>query len=245
MHNTRILILGANSDIAVATARILAQEGADLWLSSRNLEELEKEAANLRTRYGVDARGVRFDARDFDSHPDFYSGLDPKPDGVVLAFGLLGDQQTSQKDFDQARAVMETNYTGAVCILELVAADFDRRGKGFIVGISSVAGDRGRADNYIYGSSKAGFTAYLSGLRQRLHASGIPVLTVKPGFVATKMTVGKPLPKRLTADPEMVARAIVKGIRKRKNVIYVKPLWRVIMGVITHIPEKVFKKLSL
>ncbi len=243
MKDTWVLILGANSDIAVALARRLAREKANLYLASRNMEELEKEAGNLQVRYGVQARAIRFDARDFEGHPEFYAGLNPAPDGVVLAFGMLGNQLTSQEDFDEARAIMETNYMGAARILELIAADFERRGKGYIAGISSVAGDRGRADNYFYGSSKAGMTALLSGLRQRLYRSGIPVLTVNPGFVATKMTAGRDLPARLTATPEAVAEATYKGIRKRKNTIYVKSIWRVIMAAIRLIPEGVFKKM--
>lgn len=258
MKQSRVLILGANSDIAVALARQMAQLGTSLYLASRNIDELEREAANLRTRYDADVTAIRFDATDYESHPDFYADLDPAPDGVVLAFGLLADQKACGEDFGQARAVMETNYTGAARILELVAADFEKRKKTaendeeiagtaaanrFIVGISSVAGDRGRADNYTYGSAKAGFTSLLSGLRQRLHPHGVQVLTVKPGFVATKMTAGKPLPKHLTADPETVAGAILKGIRKKKDVIYTRPVWRVIMSVIRHIPEPVFKRM--
>lgn len=242
--NARVLILGANSDIAVALARRFAREGANLHLASRNMDELEKEAGNLRVRYGVEANAIRFDAREFDTHPQFYSSLDPAPDGVVIAFGALGDQDQSQNDFKQARAVMETNYLGAVSILEIIAADFEKRGSGFIAGISSVAGDRGRATNYIYGSSKAGFTNYLSGLRQRLQNMNIPVLTVKPGFVATKMTAGLQLPKGLTAKPEAVAEAIFKAISRRRNTIYVKPVWQWIMAVITHLPEYVFKRIK-
>lgn len=240
-----ILVLGANSDIAEATARRLALDGCNVHLASRNICELEKEAAHLNVRFGVEARAVFFDALDFDSHAVFYAGLSPKPVGVIVAFGMLGDHLAAQRDFTVAKAIMDTNYCGAVSILEVVAADFERRKSGFIVGISSVAGDRGRKGNYIYGSAKAGFSAYLSGLRQRLSASGVSVLNVKPGFVATKMTAELGLPGILTASPQDVAEKIVAGIKKKKNILYVKPVWRLIMWVIIHLPEYVFKRVNL
>lgn len=130
-------------------------------------------------------------------------------------------------------------------ILETIAAEFERRRHGFIVGISSVAGDRGRQSNYLDGSAKAGLSAYLSGLRHRLFPAGVQVLTVKPGFVATKMTVGLDLPQKLTAQPEEVAERIYRGVSKNKNVVYVKPVWRVIMRIIMHLPQCVFKRTKL
>jgi short-subunit dehydrogenase len=231
--------------MATATARRFAQAGYNIQLASRNMVELDAEADNLKTRYGVEARTFFFDALNFDSHPAFYANLNVKPSGVIVAFGVLGDQSEAQKDFHAARAIIDTNYSGAVSILEVVAADFEKRRWGFIVGISSVAGDRGRQSNYMYGSAKAAFSAYLSGLRHRLFASGCTVLTVKPGFVATKMTRDLELPEKLTASPLEVAEKIFVGVQKKKNTIYVKPVWKMIMWIIIHLPEWVFKRTGL
>jgi short-subunit dehydrogenase len=243
-----LLVLGANSDIGHAVAKVFAkEERADLILASRDMEMLEKRARDIEIRCQVKARARFFDARDFDSHAAFYADLDPKPDGVLVAFGELGEQSRSEREFQEARRVIETNYLGAVSILEIVAADFERRGSGFVIGISSVAGERGRQSNYIYGSAKGAFTVYLSGLRNRLCArgSGIRVITVLPGFVRTKMTQGMHLPGVLTANPEEVARDIYRAFKKGKSVIYCKSMWRWIMLVIRSIPEPIFSRLRL
>jgi len=245
MSKRWLLILGANSDIAVATARRFAKEGWNIQLASRDVDNLNKEASNLQLRYGVEAREYFFDALNYASHRDFYASLETKPDGVIVAFGFLGDQQTAQKEFTVAQEIIESNYLGAVSILEVIAQDFENRGNGFIAGISSVAGDRGRASNYIYGSAKAGFSAYLGGLRHRLFKAGVHVMTVKPGFVATKMTAGMDLPKKLLASPHDVADAIFYGVHAKRNTIYVKNIWRFIMLIITHLPESLFKKTKL
>lgn len=245
MTHDWILVLGANSDMARAAARRFAQAGYNIYLASRNTEELDNEVRHLELKYRIKAQARFFDALDFSSHASFYSGLDPKPSGAVLAFGILGDQTQTQGDFQHARMIIETNYTGAVSILEVIAADLERRGHGFIVGISSVAGDRGRRSNYMYGSAKAGLTAYLSGLRHRLFPANVNVLTVKPGFAATKMTAGLDLPQKLTAQPEEAGEQIFKGVKKKKNTIYVKPIWRLIMWIIIHLPECIFKRTKL
>lgn len=240
-----LLVLGANSDMAVAIARRFAQAGWSIQLASRQTETLQTEAQHLQVAYGIQTEIYRFDARESASHARFYADLSHQPDGVIVAFGLLGDQTQSQADFNQAQAVIETNYTGAVSICEIVATDLEQRQQGFIVGISSVAGDRGRASNYIYGSSKAAFSAYLSGLRHRLVKSNVHMMTVKPGFVATKMTEGLDLPAKLTATPQEVAQAVFNGVSKRKNVIYVKWMWRYIMLIIIHLPNFIFNKTKL
>lgn len=240
-----VLILGANSDMALATARRYAQSGFNLYLASRNKEECERNAADIRLRFGVQAEATFFDAREFESHSAFYEALAVKPEGVVVGFGFMSDQADAQQDFNLAKAMIETNYSGAVSILEVVAHDFENREKGFIVGISSVAGDRGRQSNYIYGSTKAAFSTYLDGLRHRLFKSGVYVLTVKPGFVATKMTAGLDLPEKLTAKPDDVAEAIYQAVQKKRDTLYVKGLWRWIMLIIRNVPEFLFKKTQL
>lgn len=245
MSDTWLLVLGANSDIAVAVSRRFAKEGWNIYLASRDMGNLAKEAADLRLRYGVEAQELFFDATVYQSHTTFFSSLDPKPVGVIVAFGFLGDQSTAQKEFTVAREIVESNYLGAVSILEVIAQDFEKRSNGFIAGISSVAGDRGRASNYIYGSAKAGFSAYLAGLRHRLSRAGVHVMTVKPGFVDTKMTAGMNLPKRLLATPQEVAEAMYVGVCTNRNTLYVKSIWRLIMLMIIHIPEFLFKKTKL
>ena len=138
---------------------------------------------------------------------------------------------------------MRSNYIGPALLLGGLAEHFERRGSGTLVGVSSVAGERGRADNYVYGSAKAGFTAFLSGLRNRCAASGVQVVTVKPGFVRTRMTDGMELPDRLTATPGEVAVAVLKAIRHRRDVVYVRSIWRGIMFVVRALPERIFKRL--
>ena len=168
-----------------------------------------------------------------------------KPDIVFCVFGYMSDQEEARQNREEARKMMMVNYVGAVSVMEVIAGEMQKEGKGCIVGISSVAGDRGRASNYFYGSAKAGFSAYLSGLRNRMHSHGVHVMTVKPGFVRTRMTAGLDLPGPLTAEPEQVASDIFRAVKKKKNVLYTKGIWRIIMLIIRHIPEGIFKKLSL
>ena len=158
---------------------------------------------------------------------------------------IWGNHIKAINDWKESERILATNYIGAVSILNIIANDFEKRKSGVIVGISSVAGDRGRMSNYLYGSAKAGLTAYLSGLRNRLFHSGVHVLTVKPGFVRTKMTEGLPLPVLVTADPEQVAKKIYAAIKRRKNTIYILPIWLLIMYIIRNIPEAIFKKMKL
>jgi len=240
-----VLILGATSDMAQAIAKKYAAEGWGLQLAARNMELLEPVAGDLRVRSSANVQTLEFDAADFACHGRFYEALETKPDAVICVFGYMGDQLLARTDLDEVRKTIDVNYTGAVSILNVVAADFEQRGHGAIAGISSVAGDRGRQSNYIYGSAKAGFTAYLSGLRNRLAKSGVHVMTVKPGFCRTKMTESLELPAVLTAEPEQVAIAVFQGLEKKRNTVYTLWMWRWIMLIIRHIPEFVFKKLGM
>ena len=240
-----VLILGAGSDIARAVARRYAKAGYGIYMALRRPEEAAPDVNDFKIRYGIDVKALPFDATDFASHERFYAGLDPKPVGVVCAVGYMGDQEKSQTDFSETKKVIETNYAGPVSIINVIASDFEKRGGGFIIGVSSVAGDRGRASNYTYGSAKAGFTAYLSGLRNRLHKSGVHVMTVKPGFVLTRMTEKMDLPQKLVATADEAADDIYRGQAKKRDVVYTKWFWRFIMLVIMHIPEKIFKRLKL
>lgn len=240
-----VLILGATSDIGFAIAKKFAAEKYNVQLAARNAEQLQSFQSDIQIRYGVQCTVHSFDALDFSSHQPFYNGLSPKPDVTVYVIGYMNDNEKVIGDWNEGLRTINTNYTGAVSILNTVAADYASRKQGTIVGISSVAGNRGRQSNYMYGSAKAGFTAYLSGLRNKLYHSNVHVLTVLPGFVATKMTEHLQLPKLLTAKPEEVGEAVYEGVKKKKNVIYVKWFWRWIMKIITSVPESMFKKKKL
>jgi short-subunit dehydrogenase len=239
------LILGAASDIARATARALAADGFRLCLAGRRAEPLDHLAADLALRYEAEVTTHRFDALAPDTHAAFYAALDPKPDVVLCAFGYLGSEERARRDPEEARRILETNYNGAVSILNVAAEDFAARGRGAIIGISSVAGDRGRKSICLYGSAKAGLTAYLAGLRHRLAGTDVHVMTVKPGFVRTRMTEGLDLPDALTAEPEQVARDIVRGLRRRRRTVYSLWVWRYIMWVVRLIPEPLFLRTNL
>lgn len=240
-----ILILGATSDIGVAIARKFGSHKYDIHLAGRNINHLEPLKKDLTIRYDVNVEIVEFDACNFNTHIEFYDNLTPKPDITVCTFGYLGDQKKAEEDWKESQKLIATNYLGAVSILNIIANDYEQKKQGTIVGISSVAGERGRQSNYLYGSSKAGFTAYLSGLRNRLYRSRVHVMSVLPGFVYTKMTENMALPPRLTAHPEDVASVIYRAVLKKKNVVYVKWYWRIIILVIKMIPENIFKKMSL
>ena len=240
-----VLIIGAKSDIAKATAREYAKNGYDIYLAARNSNELDEFRNDLVVRTEQEIKLLDLDILNFKSHQKFYDSLDEKPLGVITAVGYLGEQKTAALDFKESQTIIDTNYTGVVSLLNIIANDFEKRKSGFIVGISSVAGDRGRKSNFIYGSAKAALTTYLSGLRNRLYESKVHVMTVKPGFVATAMTEGMDLPEKLTAQPEEVARDIFKAQQSNTNILYTKSIWQLIMLIIKNIPEWQFKKMSI
>jgi short-subunit dehydrogenase len=240
-----LLVIGAKSDIAKEVAREYAKNGYSLYLAGRNIGELDEFKNDITIRSSVDVQLKEFDISAFDSHKEFYETLEPKPIGTIVVAGYMTEQKDAQNDFAKTLNTINVNYTGAVSILNIIANHYEEQKNGFIVGVSSVAGDRGRKTNYIYGSAKAGFSTYLSGLRNRLFESNVHVLTVKPGFVATKMTEGLDLPEKLTADPQDVASDIFNAQQKDRNVLYTKVIWQIIMLIIKHIPEFVFKKLSI
>lgn len=240
-----VLIVGAKSDMAKATARHYAENGYDLYLASRQSHELEAFASDINIRTQQTATCIELDILDYASHEPFYQSLNEKPVGVISAVGYMGKQEDVQSNLEETQKTINTNYTGIVSLFNIIADDFEKRKSGFIVGISSVAGDRGRKSNYIYGSAKAAFSAYLSGLRNRLHQANVHVLTVKPGFVATKMTAGLDLPEKLTAQPQEVAKDIFNAQQKGQNTLYTKWMWKWIMMIIRNIPEWQFKKMDI
>jgi short-subunit dehydrogenase len=242
-----VLILGCTSPIAQSVAAEFARRKINIHFAARRLDAAKKLCNDFSVRYSVSAKAWEFDARNYKTHKKFIEDVfsDDDIECILIAFGYLGEQEKSERDISEAQKVIETNYTGAVSVCELAAERFLEKGRGTIAAISSVAGDRGRKSNYIYGSAKSALSTYLSGLRNRLYQNNIHVLTIKPGFVDTPMTFGMKIPRIILALPERVGRDIYKAIVKRKNILYTPFYWRWIMLIIKLIPEFVFKKLSL
>ena len=240
-----LLILGGRSDIAQETALEFAAHGFDIILAARNCGSLGSVKSDLEIRHGITVFLAEFDAAEYASHTGFYTNLPATPDVALYAIGSLGEQQKAERNWTEAEQIIDSNYTGGVSILSIIANDFETRDGGTIIGISSVAGERGRASNYIYGSAKAGFSTFMAGLRHRLAKSKVRVLTVKPGFVATKMTAEMELPEMLTAKPEQLAKAMFKACKSGKRILYYFPVWRQIMFFIKNVPEFLFEKTKL
>ncbi|MBB3938424.1 hypothetical protein GGR39_000053 [Novosphingobium fluoreni] len=242
-----VLIIGARSDIGIAAARAFAAKGYAVQLAARNAPALADDRKDLIARYGAQVSLHEVDALDLSSHEAFVAGLPVLPGVVVCTVGFMGEQKQNETSLAEMARVMRSNFEGPASLFTVLANKMVARGSGTLVGISSVAGERGRAANYVYGSAKAGFTAFLSGLRNRLakDKTGVHVVTVLPGFVRTAMTQGLDLPAKLTAEPAEVGNAIFKAVEKGKDVIYVRPVWQGIMLAIRKIPEFQFKKMSI
>lgn len=242
-----VLVLGATSGIARAVALQLGLRGHSLCLAGRDDPELQRVASDLRVRADVDVWTGVFDADQTETHKQFFDWMVEQCgvfQGVVLAFGHLGDQDRANEDWVEAQTILDRNFLDAASMLHVSANFLEKQGEGWIVALSSVAGDRGRMSNYWYGSAKGGLTVLLQGLRARLQKSNVHVMTVKPGPVDTGMTFGMDrLP--LLADPESVGVQIVEGLAKGKDVVYVPGPWRLIMFVLRSVPERVFKKTRL
>lgn len=245
MSKGAVLILGARSDIGMAVAHKFAALGHPVQLAARKSETLDRAKADIEVRHQVAVSLHDFDAFAFETHAGFVDGLPELPEIAVTVVGYMGKQADNERDLAAASVVMRSNFEGPASILAELANRFEERGSGTLVGVSSVAGERGRATNYVYGSAKAGFTAFLSGLRNRLAKKGVHVLTVLPGFVDTQMTAGMDLPAKLTAQPSAVADKIAAAVASGRNVIYVKSIWWLIMMIIRNIPERVFKGMKI
>jgi len=245
MKKETLLILGASSDIGIALAHRFAREGFDLQLAGRNPENLKNDCSDLKIRYNVEVTTYKFDALDSKSHEKFIDNLSILPSVAVSAIGTLGNQDENKNELENIVNIVRTNYEGVITILNLIGYQFAKRGNGTLIGISSVAGDRGRGSNYIYGSAKAGLTTFLSGLRNRINHNGVNVITVKPGYVLTKMTEDLNLPELLTTNPSKAADQIYTAYKCKRNIIYVTPIWEHIMRIIKLIPENIFKKMKL
>jgi short-subunit dehydrogenase len=243
----KILVLGATSGIAEATCRIWAAQGAQLFLVARNAEKLAAVAADLKTRGAAYVGTAVADLDDTDKHPELLSHAINSLTGMdiaYLAYGVLGDQPRAEQDFEHAAQILHSNFVAPVSLLTWLANFCVQRHSGILAVISSVAGERGRKSNYLYGSSKAGLTAFLAGLRNRVDREGVTVLTIKPGPVKTAMTAGMKGSEKF-ADPNKVASSIVKAIDARRDNLYVPFQWQPIMFVIRNIPDRIFKKLNL
>ena len=245
MTKDSVLILGARSGMAIAIAHQFAANGHPVQLAARNLTELQPMKSDLELRYEVPVSVHEFDVLATETHDAFIKELPTLPEIAICAVGILADQSACDTDPVLATQVLRTNFEGPAIIFTLLANHFEQRGSGTLIGISSVSGLRGRTKQAYYGAAKSGFSTILAGLRNRLAKKGAHVITVLPGFVATRMTENLDLPARLTAQPEEVAAAIFKAVKKKKNVIYVRSIWRIIMLIIRSIPEGIFKKMSI
>lgn len=241
-----LLVLGGTSEIALATARrLIARRTRTVWLAGRPSPGLDAAAGRLRD-LGAVVRTVAFDALDPDAHEDALGKVfaEGDVDMVLLAFGTLGDQAHDERDPAAAVRVAQTNYTGAVSAGLVCASALQTQGHGSLVVLSSVAGERARRANFIYGSSKAGLDAFAQGLGDALYGTGVHVMVVRPGFVRTRMTAGLP-EAPLATTPEAVATAVELGLRRRAETVWVPGTLRVVMSALRHLPRGLFRRLPV
>ncbi len=243
----RVLALGATSAIAEATLVLLAESGAHFFLVARDPQKLTAVRDNLLLRGAASATIFVADLNDTAAHPAMLEQSVQalgKIDLALLAFGVLGDQQEAQADYAAAEAILKTNFLSSVSLITWLANYFETSRQGVLAVISSVAGDRGRKSNYVYGASKGGLNIFLDGVRNRIDRAGVHVLTIKPGFVASPMTAHLPR-NGLFAQPSQVAKHILRAIEKRRDVVYAPPFWALIMLAVRNIPQRIFKKMNM
>ena len=244
----KVLVIGATSAIAVAVQRIYAKKEAELFLVGRSEEKLQQTSADLLSLGAKSVDHFIMDATEVSSHSNM---LDQcvlnlgQIDVALIAHGTLPDQERCETDVEYALEEFTNNGTSVIALLTLLAQQFEKQRCGTMAVISSVAGDRGRPSNYLYGSAKSAVTSFCEGLRGRMFKLGVHLMTIKPGFVDTPMTQGLDLPKPLVATPEKVAEAIVRGVNAKSNTIYTPWFWQLIMLIVKHIPQGVFKRLSM
>ena len=242
-----ILIIGATSAIAEATARNFAQDGDRLYLVARNPERLAAVANDLKTRGAIQVETVAMDANNTAKHAELIAQAETALEGlntILIAHGTLSDQKACEASFEETLEELQTNCLSVISLLTLVANRFEEQKHGTIAVISSVAGDRGRQSNYVYGTAKAAVSTFLQGLRNRLYRSGVAVITIKPGFVDTPMTASFRKGK-LWASPEQIGDGIYRAIQRKRDVVYLPWFWKYIMVVIRLIPENFFKRMKL
>lgn len=243
----KILVLGATSAMAIATARKLADRGASFYLVARTASKLEAVASDLETRGGA-VVGVRvMDLDDTAAHLEMLAAAAEalgEIDFALIAHGVLGSQEQAQADYAAAEPILRTNFLSTVSLSTWLANYFEGRKAGTLAVISSVAGDRGRKSNYVYGASKGALNIFLDGLRNRVDREGVQVLCIRPGFVATPMTAHLPQGP-LFARPNQIAEGILKAIACRKDNVYLPPVWALIMFAVRSIPQSIFKKMNM
>jgi len=243
-----VLVLGGTSEIALATVRaVVAHRACRVVLAARDTDRARTAGAELQAAQGpgVDVEVVHFDATDTAGHPRFVDEVfssEGDIDLVLVAFGVLGDQKRDERDPEAARAVVEANFTGAISVMIPVAEHLRRQGHGSLVVLSSVAAERPRRANFVYGSSKAGLDAFAQGLSDALEGSGVHVMVVRPGFVHTRMTEGLD-PAPFSTTPDVVAHTIAAGLRRRAHTVWAPPKLRLVMAVLRHLPRPVFRRL--
>ncbi|MCB2149014.1 MAG: SDR family oxidoreductase [Deltaproteobacteria bacterium] len=243
----RLMIFGATSALAQATARRFAMDGSRFFLVARDRDKLAAVADDLRVRGATLVTVAVADALDFHRHEALVDGAFTALDGLdtlLVSHGSLPDQTACQQDVETLRREFDVNALAVISVLTHAANRFARQGFGSLVAIGSVAGDRGRQSNYVYGAAKGAVAIFMQGLRNRLHGCGVHVLTVKPGFVDTPMTAAFPKGV-LWATPQQVTRGIHRAIEKRRDVVYLPGFWRPVMGVLRAVPEALFKRLRL
>jgi decaprenylphospho-beta-D-erythro-pentofuranosid-2-ulose 2-reductase len=243
----RVLIIGASSAIAYETAKCFARDGADLFLVGRSAEKLATVAADLKVRGAKQAETYLLDLCELDRHQEMFEQAITslgELDMLLIAHGTLGDQHKCEQDVSETMQELQTNCLSVISLLTISANYFEQQRHGCIAVVSSVAGDRGRKSNYVYGIAKAAVSIFLQGLRNRLSSVGVSVVTIKPGYVATPMTTHMKT-GLLTANPQSVGRGIYLAMIKGKDVVYLPWFWSLIMFIIRSIPESVFKRLSL
>jgi short-subunit dehydrogenase len=244
----KILIIGATSAIAEHAARLFAARGDALFLVARNADRLRDVAADLNVRGAMRAATATLDVADFNAHQGVLDAAERELRGidvVLVAHGTLSDQAQCQQSADALRREFDVNAISTIALLTILANRLESKRSGTLAVISSVAGDRGRESNYVYGAAKAAVSTFLGGLRQRLAKAKVNVLTIKPGFVDTPMTAGIPNKGALWTQPDRIAAGIVKAIDRRRSIVYLPWFWRPIMFVIRQIPEPLFKRVKL
>lgn len=243
----KVVIFGATSAIAQAAARVFAESGDAVFLVARDRDKVDIVATDLTVRGVAEVRKEVLDLADIASHRGLIERIVQgfgKIDVALIAYGTLGDQRACERDFALAEKEFRTNFLSAASLITELANYFERQSSGVLAVITSVAGDRGRQSNYVYGAAKGGLSIFLAGVRNRLAASGVSVVNIKPGFVDTPMTASM-RKGALFVTPDVIGQGIVKAINQRRNVAYLPWFWLWIMLIIKHIPEPIFKRLKL
>lgn len=244
----RVLIVGATSAIAGACARLWAAQGAEFFLVGRNVAKLEQASSDLIARGAKSVKVFEMDSTNIDAHSlmlEACKGTLQQIDIALVAHGTLPDQSSCEQDVSLALREFENNGTSVIALFTQLSQQFEIQRCGTLAVISSVAGDRGRPSNYLYGAAKAAVSTFCEGLRARMFKVGVHVITIKPGFVNTPMTQGLTLPSALVAEPDQVAKRILGGIERKVDTLYAPGFWALIMLVIKCIPQPIFKRLNL